>query len=515
MIKKTIVCIGLWLAAGLASAAEAGKVIFVAGEARAESRQLTLGAAVNEGELLSTGTDGYVYIETLDEGLLILRPKTRARIATYRVDRVNPANTRVKLELLNGVARTQSGNAVKLARQNFRFNTPVAAIGVRGTDFTVFTDDQTSSVAVLSGGITISGFSGACAREGSGPCEGAASRELSAAQRGQLLQIRRGQAAAQLVTSSALAPDTVAPPRADEPLAKASANTAPPEVAVAPQKVAMLQEQVKAPPVPSTPTTPRQDAPPDTAPAQPPVSQPETPVQQPDDKPPVGQTPVDEKPPVQEKPPVEEKPPVDNKPPVVENPVPVDPGAGGTPQKPDPLPPPPPARVLNWGRFAAIADKPAQIDLAKKINEGATLITQKGDYALFRDNGEFTMPERGSVGFELKGGEATIYSGNVTVAPVQASIENGKLNFDFDKRKFATSIDLVNAQERINLHATGSVAGDGRFSVDSLFAIGNNMAVDGVLGGRNAEEAAYLFRANLSGDRTVQGGTTWGKAPGP
>jgi len=488
VIKRTILCIGLWLAAGLASAAEAGKVIFVAGEVRAESRQLTLGAAVNEGELLSTGADGYVYIKTLDEGLFILRPKTRARIATYQIDKVNPANTRVKLELLNGVARTQSGKAVKLARQNFRFNTPVAAIGVRGTDFTVFTDDQTSSVAVLSGGITISGFSGGCVREGSGPCEGAASRELSASQKGQLLQIRRGQAAAQLVTSSALAPDVVAPPRADEPLAKATANSAPQEVAVTPQKVAMLQEQVKTPPPTNNPPVSRPDpTPPDTAPAQPPESKPET--------------------------------PVDNKPPVVDNkPVPVEPGAGGTPQKPDPVlpppPPPPPERTFNWGRFAAIADKPAQIDLAKKINEGATLITQKGDYALFRDNGEFNMPERGSVGFELKGGEATIYSGNVTVKPVQASLENGKLNFDFDKRKFATSFDLVNGQERINLHAGGSVAGDGRFAVDSLYAIGNNMAVDGVLGGRNAEEAAYLFRANLSNDRTVQGGTSWGKVPG-
>jgi len=491
VIKRTILCIGLWLAAGLASAAEAGKVIFVAGEVHAESRQLTLGAAVNEGELLSTGADGYVYIKTLDEGLFILRPKTRARIATYHVDQVNPANTRVKLELLNGVARTQSGKAVKLARQNFRFNTPVAAIGVRGTDFTVFTDDQTSSVAVLSGGITISGFSGACVREGSGPCEGAASRELSASQKGQLLQIRRGQAAAQLVSTSALAPDVVAPPRADEPLAKAT-NSAPPEVAVTPQKVAMLQEQVKAPPPTNNPPVSRPDpTPPDTAPAQPPESKPETPV---DNKPPV----------------------VDNKPPVADNkPVPVEPGAGGTPQKPDPvLPPPPPERTFNWGRFAAIADKPVQIDLAKKINEGETLITQKGDYALFRDNGEFNMPERGSVGFQLKGGEATIYSDNPTVKPVQASLENGKLNFDFDKRRFATSFDLVNAQERINMHATGSTADNGFFSGDGQFAIGNNMNVDGVLGGRNAESASYLFQGRLSEDRNVYGGTTWGKAPG-
>ncbi|MDB5934040.1 MAG: hypothetical protein JWQ01_1384, partial [Massilia sp.] len=135
----------------------------------------------------------------------------------------NPANTRIKLELLSGVARSKSGDAVKLARQNFRFNTPVAAIGVCGTDFTVFTDNDVSRVAVISGGVIVSGFVGACAPEGSGPCEGNASRELSAAQRGQLLQVQRGQRAPQLLQGGFSAPDQVSPPRADEPLGKSGA----------------------------------------------------------------------------------------------------------------------------------------------------------------------------------------------------------------------------------------------------------------------------------------------------
>ena len=193
MLRHTLLIACLAVSAQLAHAAEAGKVIFVAGSAKAAERTLVLGAPVSEGELLTTGADGYIYVKTLDDGLFILRPNTRARIATYHVDAKNPANTRIKLELMQGVARSQSGNAVKLARQNFRFNTPVAAIGVRGTDFTVFTNNDVSSVAVISGGITISGFSGGCRPEGTGPCEGATSRELTAAQRGQLLQIQRGQ----------------------------------------------------------------------------------------------------------------------------------------------------------------------------------------------------------------------------------------------------------------------------------------------------------------------------------
>ena len=158
---------------------------------------------MQEGELLTTGADGFIYVKTVDNGLFILRPNTKARIAAYHVDAKNPANTRIKLELLSGVARSQSGDAVKLARQNFRFNTPVAAIGVRGTDFTVFTDQDTSRVAVISGGIVVSGFAGACRPEGSGPCEGMASRELSASQRGQLLQVQRGQGAPQLMSVQA------------------------------------------------------------------------------------------------------------------------------------------------------------------------------------------------------------------------------------------------------------------------------------------------------------------------
>jgi hypothetical protein len=224
MLRHFLVITGLAFALG-AHAGEAGKVIFVAGKATVAERSVAEGMMVQEGEMLNTGADGFIYVKTVDNGLFILRPNTRARILTYHVDAKDPANTRIKLELLSGVARSKSGDAVKLARQNFRFNTPVAAIGVRGTDFTVFTNDDTSRVAVISGGVIVSGFDGACSPAGGGPCEGAASRELSATQRGQLLQVQRGQRAPQLLQGAASSPDQVSPPRADEPLSKTGAAT--------------------------------------------------------------------------------------------------------------------------------------------------------------------------------------------------------------------------------------------------------------------------------------------------
>jgi len=207
---------------------EAGKVTLAMGQAFLGNQSAQVGASVNIGAELATGADGYLYIKTTDGGFFILRPNSRARVLDYTIDPAQSANSRFKIELNRGVARSISGDAVKQSRQNFRFNTPVAAIGVIGTDFTVFTDDQTTRVAVLSGGIVVSGFGTGCGPEGSGPCNVASQRQLLAGSSGpgqapELLQITRGQMAPQLLRDATLLPDAATPPRADEP-AKTSSN---------------------------------------------------------------------------------------------------------------------------------------------------------------------------------------------------------------------------------------------------------------------------------------------------
>lgn len=481
MLRQLIVISVLACAAVQAHAAEAGKVIFAAGLSKVADRAGADGTSVQEGDLLTTGADGFLYVKTVDNGLFILRPNTRARIVAYHIDRKNPANTRVKLELLSGVVRSKSGDAVKQARQNFRFNTPVAAIGVRGTDFTVYTDQNTSRVAVLTGGVVVSGFAGGCRPEGGGPCEGVASRELFAAQRGQMLEVKRGDSAPQVMPATN-APDQISPPRVDEPVAKKGNGVDPSAPVIDARKSSDLEKLVNnQQPLP---------LPVDTGPAQP---------QAPDE-------PIVTLPPVA---PVAPVAPGDPVAPV----IPVEPIVSELPPALPEVTPLAPERGIIWGRFAAIAGQAAQLNLSWQLSDGARLITQKGNYALLRDNGEFILPQRGSVGFELKGGEAFIYSDNPTVKPAQASLENGELRFDFDKRKFATRFDLVSAAERVDMHASGSVAGDGRFSVDSQFAVGNTMIVDGILNGRNAESASYLFQGRISDDRSVIGGTSWGRAP--
>jgi hypothetical protein len=228
MLRKLALAVGLlWSIADIAQAAEAGRVVFVTGQAQVGRHAAAQDAAVGEGDELSTGADGYIYMKTIDNGFLILRPNSTARVVAYSIDRNDPSKTQVKLELLQGVARAISGQGVKQARQNFRFNTPVAAIGVRGTDFTVYTDQQTTRVTVLSGGVVMSGFGANCSAAGTGPCEGRDARELFAGQGGLLLQVQRGNNVPQLLANPALSPDQSEKPRGDEPAVKQPAPASP------------------------------------------------------------------------------------------------------------------------------------------------------------------------------------------------------------------------------------------------------------------------------------------------
>lgn len=195
----------------------AGEIVFSSGPVLLNGASVGKGTKVLEGAQLQTGSGGTLYLKTVDNGFLVLRQNSRATVASYRIHSSKPAASQVKIELDYGVARHISGEGVRQSPQNFRFNTPVAAIGVRGTDFTVFADAQVMRVNVSSGGIVVGVFGGACSAGGSGPCEGAVSRELFSGDANLLLQVRRGDALPELLRSLELRPDAVAPPRADEP----------------------------------------------------------------------------------------------------------------------------------------------------------------------------------------------------------------------------------------------------------------------------------------------------------
>src|SRR3989338_1515994 len=80
MLRRFMLMMGLLVAASLACAGEAGRIVFVAGDVQIAGQRVAAGSAVSEGDELATGSDGYAYMKTVDNGFFILRPNTRARI---------------------------------------------------------------------------------------------------------------------------------------------------------------------------------------------------------------------------------------------------------------------------------------------------------------------------------------------------------------------------------------------------------------------------------------------------
>lgn len=215
-------------AAALAQAAEAarvsGEVMFVSGSAEklpaaGAPVAVAKGGTLAEGDRIRTGPDSHVYVRLRDGGLLVVRPSSELRIDLWRYDPARPAESRIKYTLDSGVARSVSGEGAKAARDKFRFNTPMAAIGVRGTDFTVLADPAVTRVAVQSGGVIVNGFGEGCRADGLGPCEGPSSVELFASAKEKLLQLKLGERRPELIDDTTAGPDKTRPSAPGEPVA--------------------------------------------------------------------------------------------------------------------------------------------------------------------------------------------------------------------------------------------------------------------------------------------------------
>ena len=439
------------LAVPAAIAQDAGRVTFTVGEASIHQQAAETGRRVQVGDPLTTGANGYIYLKTIDNGFLILRPNSSARIAAYRVDPAQAGNNQIKIELHYGVARHISGEAAKSAPQNFRFNTPLAVIGVRGTDFTVYTSQNTTRIAVAAGGVVVSGFGGSCSPDGHGPCEGGLSRELFANPMGQVLQVSRGQVAPQLLPGSGLLPNLNAPPRSDEPATKTSNADDP---TLSPRNTASFSELVLtatplvalAPPA----ATPASVAP--VAIAVPPIS-----------------IPV----------PVVVLPSVPTSPPQV-----------------------------MWGRWQAVLGQAAEVDIGK-LQKTHDLLGLSGNYVLWRDqNALWQVPAQNAASFALRQFQAVILDepGNVYTA---ATLENAQLNVNFANSTFSTRFELVTQNERFARQAQGVVGRDGQLAGNSQFSHPTNMAVRGVLSSDQALRASYLFQTRIDDRRIATGATAW------
>jgi len=434
---------------------------------------LRMGEAITESDIIETGGNGHVHVRFVDQALVSVRPSSKLEIVHYRYDAANPAASAVKFNLVEGITRAISGDAAKNARGSFRMNTPVAAIGVRGTDFVVSASADNVRASVTEGAIVIAPFSSECSAESFGPCSQNA-LELASGM-SQIVEISARVAEAQLIQ--------VAPPQQREPVID---QPAPVVIAVAQVEAASdsnsstevktytdsvstlavnrkIEQSTQAPPA-VTPTPPAVTPPAVTSPAvTPPVVTPPPPVALPDFTPATA---------------------------LAANQLTTD------------------ARLV-WGRWSGASVSQERITTTYNIAaaEGRKITVGSDHYALFRAEsaGQQFKPGLGVVGFDLASAQVSYNSAGTSQL---MAVRDGRLNIDFDDSLFSTSLDLSHpATGDYQFAAAGRLFDNGLFRVrdDNTFMAGS-LSLD-------SSEAGYFFERTLANGAMIEGITLWDAKP--
>ncbi|MDX1455040.1 MAG: FecR family protein [Gammaproteobacteria bacterium] len=152
----------LSLPGSLLAAETAGRITLLTGRATAADmdgniRGLAKNGNVYAGEVINTGPNSYLNVKFTDGGRILLRPNTRFQIEAYKttpavVDPAERANARsgrsgqaveseeesnAVFRLLKGGFRAITGLIGRENKDRYKVRTPVATIGIRGTDFEV------------------------------------------------------------------------------------------------------------------------------------------------------------------------------------------------------------------------------------------------------------------------------------------------------------------------------------------------------------------------------------------
>jgi hypothetical protein len=152
------------------------------------------GGSVQEGDVVRTTDNGHVHIRFIDGARVSVRPNSVFRIHEFKYSPADPAASVVRLSLDSGEARSISGAAAQAAKERFRLNTPLVAIGVKGTDFVTQVSKDIIRVTVNQGAIVMAPFDNGCKVESLGVCNTLRAKELTAEMLGQALVYRLGTA---------------------------------------------------------------------------------------------------------------------------------------------------------------------------------------------------------------------------------------------------------------------------------------------------------------------------------
>jgi hypothetical protein len=124
-----------------------GQVIWIQGKVEAvqgaNTRPLTRRAPLYLHDTIVTEKDGSGEVSFTDSSVVTLRSETQIKIDEYNHEKGGPpGNEKSVMSLIKGGFRTITGAIPKANPEGYQVNTPVATIGVRGTDYTAFYSAQ-------------------------------------------------------------------------------------------------------------------------------------------------------------------------------------------------------------------------------------------------------------------------------------------------------------------------------------------------------------------------------------
>ncbi len=134
-----ILALSLSVLPGIVLAAD-GRVLFVSGDAAIERGGQKLpaqkGMLIQTGDVLATGAGARLQWRMADDSYYAIRQNSRFEIKEYSAAQGTAGGGKALYNLLRGGVRVLTGLIGKGSSDAFKLNTPVATLGIRGTDFT-------------------------------------------------------------------------------------------------------------------------------------------------------------------------------------------------------------------------------------------------------------------------------------------------------------------------------------------------------------------------------------------
>lgn len=144
----------LFIMPALAAAeTEVGHVVWVKGSFYAGSRLLQRMSPIYLHDVLRTGANSMAEVAFTDNTLMTFKDNSRYSIDNYKISPAERAS--FAGSLIEGGFRTITGRIAKSNPSGYTINTPVATLGVRGTDYQAIFDNGYLYVVVYQGTVCI------------------------------------------------------------------------------------------------------------------------------------------------------------------------------------------------------------------------------------------------------------------------------------------------------------------------------------------------------------------------